>query len=127
MKRFFIFAAMLLTMTAIAGNLNDDPPVIHPGTDHIILTPRDMMDKDRSIAMCQYHYDPSTCTIELTCLNTGRFTELYLLDHNGNELDCYSLDSDITSYAVLETPEDDGTYQIILISEKYYGEASIIR
>ena len=43
----------------------------------------------------------------------------------GHLVDYYTLDSDIASNAILEVPSDDNTYKIILISEKYYGEASI--
>ena len=38
MKRFFIFAAMLLTMTAYAGTLNEDPPLIFPGDPEEVIT-----------------------------------------------------------------------------------------
>ena len=125
MKRFFIFAAMLLAMTSNAVNLSDNPPIVHPKVDHIILTPRDMMDKDRSMAICEYWYDSSANCFELLCYDTGHNTELYLLDQDGQLVDYYTLDSDIASNAILEVPSDDNTYKIILISEKYYGEASI--
>ena len=55
MKRFFIFAAMLLTMTAYAGTLNEDPPLIFPGDpEEVILVPQDLYDIDRSVALCEY-------------------------------------------------------------------------
>ena len=125
MKRFFIFAAMLLTIGANAGNLNDDPPVVKPGSDHIVLTPRDMMDKDRSMSFCTFTYDTSNDILEFTCCNTGNYTEILLLDRDGNEIGYASIDSDLTSVAVIETPDAAGTYYIVLSSEKYYGEATL--
>lgn len=125
MKPFFIFATLLITLAANAGNLCDDPPVVHPSVDHIVLTPRNMMDKDRSIAVCGYWYDCDADCIEFSCHDTGNETVLYLLDQNGQQVDRFMLDDDMTSYAILHVPATAGTYRIVLISEKYYGEASI--
>lgn len=125
MKRFFIFAAMLLTLTAKAVNTDDNPPKVLPPVDHIILTPTDMMDKDRSIAACWFSYDCTTDMIELTCIGTGCCTDLYILDQYGNEVDHCSLNSDFTVNAVLDAADASGDCRIILISEKYYGEATV--
>jgi hypothetical protein len=60
MKRFFIFAAMLLTLTVYAGTSDEDPPLITPAVEQIILVPQDMYDIDRTIASCRYSFSVET-------------------------------------------------------------------
>ena len=122
MKRFFIFAAMLLTMTVNAGNLQDDPPLITPSPEQIVLTPQDMFDIDRSIAICEYTYDISTGNIYVSCVGTGSHTVLYLTDQSGMVLDMTEIDSQIVQIAILNSNLSAGTYKIIINSEKYFGE-----
>ena len=122
MKRFFIFAAMLVTSMADAVNLMDDPPLITPSPDRIVLVPQDMFDIDRTIALCEYILYKESGTVYISCYGTGRFTELYLTDQNGILLDSIEINSEITQEAILNAPLSSGTYRIILNSEKYHGE-----
>lgn len=123
MKRFFIFAAMLLSMTVNAGNLQDDPPLITPSPEQIVLIPQDMFDIDRSIAICEYTYNILAGKVYINCIGTGNRTELYLTDQNGTLLDMTEINSATTQNAMLEADLSAGTYRIVLNSEKYYGEA----
>lgn len=123
MKRFFIFAAMLLSMTVNAGNLQDDPPLITPSPEQIVLIPQDMFDIDRSIAICEYTYSILGGKVYINCIGTGNRTELYLTDQNGTLLDMTEINSATTQDAMLEADLSAGTYRIVLNSEKYYGEA----
>ncbi|MBO5107881.1 MAG: hypothetical protein J6B97_05545 [Bacteroidales bacterium] len=122
MKRFLIFAAMLVTSMADAVNLMDDPPLITPSPDRIVLVPQDMFDIDRTIALCEYILYKESGTVYISCYGTGRFTELYLTDQNGILLDSIEINSEITQEATLNAPLSSGTYRIILNSEKYHGE-----
>lgn len=122
MKRFLIFAAMLVTSMADAVNLMDDPPLITPSPDRIVLVPQDMFDIDRTIALCEYILYKESGTVYISCYGTGRFTELYLTDQNGILLDSIEINSEITQEAILNAPLSSGTYRITLNSEKYHGE-----
>lgn len=124
MKRFLIFAAMLATSMAGAVNLMDDPPLITPSPDRIVLVPQDMFDIDRTIASCEYILYKESGTVYISCHGTGRYTELYLTDQNGILLDSIEINSEITQEAILNAPLSSGTYRIILNSEKYHGEDS---
>ena len=125
MKRFFIFAAMLLTMTANAVELENDPPTIKPPADIIVLIPQDMYEIERTIALCEYTLCPQTGTICITCHGTGADTELYLLDSRGMIVDHAAIDPDITPSVTFDMPETAGTYYIVLMSGRYHGEGTI--
>lgn len=122
MKRFFIFATMLMAWTVSADNLPDDPPPTTPSPDTIILIPQDMFDIDRTIALCEYTYDVTAGAVYVICYGTGRNTELYLISQTGAVVDFVVIDSDITQDTSLSLPDVSGTYKIVLYSEKYYGE-----
>lgn len=124
MKRFFIFAAMLLTMTVNAGNLQDDPPLVLPSPESIVLTPQDMFDIDRSVAICRYTYDITTGTVYIICHGTGCNTGLYLVDQTGCVIDTTTINSEMTQNAVLYSSFTPGIYRIIIDSEKYHGEST---
>ena len=124
MKRFFIFAAMLMTLTAYAGTFNEDPPLIKPAAEQIVLVPKGMYDIDRSIATCRYTLLQET--IEISCLGTGSETELYLTDDNGCVLQYASIDPDMTPVVTFDKPETSGTYYLVLNSARYYGEGIIM-
>ena len=49
MKRFFIFAALLLAHVSNATATHEDPPPVIPSTDRIVLVPQDMFDIDRTV------------------------------------------------------------------------------
>lgn len=123
MKRFFIFAAMLLTTTAYAGTLNEEPPLIKPSTEQIVLVPQDMYDIDRSIATCRYTILQDV--ISISCIGTGSVTELYLVDSNGYILQYTSIDPDTTPVTTFDKPEIPGVYYLVLNSARYYGEGII--
>ena len=126
MKRFFIFAAMLLTMTAYAGTLNEDPPLIFPGDpEEVILVPQDLYDIDRSVALCEYVYYHNIGQISINCYGTGRRTALYIVDEYGNIYDRTTIDTDVCNNVTLNIPEEAGYYMLILDSEKYHGESTI--
>ncbi len=122
MKRFFIFAAMLAALTLRAADTQDDPPVVLPSPESIILIPQDMFDIDRSLALCEYTYDIVNGAVYVTCHGTGCQTELYLLDNTGRVIDMTTVDSEITQDATLYSSLTPGTYRIVLDSEKYHGE-----
>ena len=124
MKRFFIFAAMLMTLTAYAGTLNEDPPLIKPAAEQIVLVPKGMYDIDRSIATCGYTLLQEA--IEISCFGTGSATEFFLTDDNGCVLQYVALDPAITPVITLDKPETPGTYYLVLNSERYYGEGIIM-
>ena len=127
MKRFFIFAAMLLTMTANAGNLSDDPPLIFPGEpEKVILVPQDLFDIDRTIVRCEYICQHSIGLVNITCYGTGRRTILYIADEHGNIYDQTTINTDVCNHITLSLPEETGYCTLILDSELYHGE-SIIR
>lgn len=122
MKRFFIFATMLMALTVSAGELMDVPPPTTPSPETIILVPQDMFDIDRSLAICEYACDADKGMVHITCYSTGRNTELYLISQTGAVVDLVMIDSDITQYTFLTLPDVSGSYRIVLNSEKYYGE-----
>ncbi|MBQ8809798.1 MAG: hypothetical protein IJZ69_05640 [Bacteroidales bacterium] len=122
MKRFFIFAAMLAALTLRAADTQDDPPVVLPSPESIILIPQDMFDIDRSLALCEYTCDIVNGAVYVTCHGTGSQTELYLLDNTGRVIDMTTVDSEITQDATLYSSLTPGTYRIVLDSEKYHGE-----
>lgn len=126
MKRFFIFAALLLTLALKADELPDKPPLILPGLEDVILRPTDMHDIDRSSARCICNYDPSSATLDFICNGTGRYTEIYLTDSYGNIMDVAAGDASQSTELSLRIPQQPGTYYIHLRSELYYGEARII-
>lgn len=127
MKRFFIFAAMLLTMTLNANVLSSEPPLILPGIEDVILRPTDMHDEiERSGARCICEYDPAFQSLNFICMRTGRDTEIFLTDANGITVDYALLDAVTDNSASLSTPAAAGTYYIYLRSESYYGEARIV-
>lgn len=125
MKRFSIFAAMLLGIMTTAKGSIDIPPPVTPSPDRIVLQPDDLFDKDRSIAVCEFICCPQTGTIDIFCCNTGNDTRLFLIDSDGTVLDYVELDSDFTENVSLTLPQQSGSYILVLDSEKYYGEGSI--
>lgn len=124
MKRFFIFAVMLLAQITSAMNSQDEPLPVLPSSDRIILVPQDMFDIDRTIPYCCYTYYPVSGQIEIHCEGTGNATWIYIM-RNGEPIDCTMIDSDLVQDAYLSIPQPSGTYHIILNSEKYYGEAML--
>lgn len=124
MKRFFIFAAMLLTLTANAVTLDEDPPMIKPEAEQIILVSKGMHEIERTIAFCGYTL--SADDISISCFGTGSDTQLYLTDSRGVILDYAEIDPDITSVITFDTPENPGIYHIMLDSRLYYGECIIM-
>lgn len=123
MKRFFIFAAMLLTLTANAVTIAEDPPMIKPEAEQIILVAKGMYDIERSIAICEYTL--SVEGISISCFGTGSDTQLYLTDSRGAILDFAEIDPDITPVITFDTPETPGIYYIMLDSRSYYGEGIV--
>ena len=103
MKRFFIFAALLLTLALKADELPDKPPLILPGLEDVILRPTDMHDIDRSSARCICNYDPSSATLDFICNGTGRYTEIYLTDSYGNIMDVAAGDASQSTELSLST------------------------
>ncbi len=125
MKRFFIFAAMLLTLEAYAGSMQGDPPPVTPGKEHIILVPQGLHDDiDRTIALCEYLLNTATGMIELTCYGTGADTEIMIITQDGICVDTININPDICPVAQMNIPSISGRYYIILRSCKYYGESS---
>lgn len=124
MKRFFIFAAMLLAQIAGAMNSQDEPLPVLPSSDRIVLVPQDMFDIDRTIAYCCYTYHPVSGLIEIHCDGTGNETWICIMK-NGNLIDSVMMDSDLIQDVYLTIPQQSGTYHIILDSEKYHGEATL--
>ena len=124
MKRFFIFAAMLLGISMTAKGSIDIPPPVTPSPERIVLQPDDLFDKDRSLAICEFLCCPETGTIEVFCCGTGNSTELFLVDSWGRVVDYAELDSDLTENVTLDLPQQPGSYTLILDSEKYYGVGS---
>ena len=125
MKRFFIFAAMLLSLTMGAFVLPDEPPLILPGTEDFVTTPTNMHDIDRSIPRCIYTYIPERGTIDFYCEGIGN-ADFYVVDQNGCTFDYARLDSSLTNNISLRLPDAAGIYYIYLRSESRYGEAMII-
>jgi hypothetical protein len=125
MKRFFIFAAMLLTLTLKANVEPDFPPLILPGTDDYVMTPTNMHDIDRSIARCIYTYIPESGTIDFYCDGIGN-AEFYLVDQSGCTIDHVRFNSNMTHHITLQLPDSSGIYYINLWSDTHYGEAMLI-
>ena len=125
MKRFFIFAAMLLTLTSGASVPPDEPPVILPGTDDYVTGPTNMHDIDRSIVRCIYTYIPGSGTIDFYCDGFGD-AAFYITDQNRLILDYVDFNSDSDHNISLNLPDTPGIYYIYLTSESRYGEAMII-
>lgn len=125
MKHLFLFAALLFTTNINANDLADDPPIVKPEAEQIILVPQDMHDIDRSIAYCGYTYDGNSNTLSITCHGTGSPTMLKLSDMNGNIVNHMVIQPDIEAQATFMIP-GKGTYSLILESFRYYGEGIII-
>lgn len=125
MKHLFLFAALLFTTNINANDLADDPPIVKPEAEQIILVPQDMHDIDRSIAYCGYTYDSNSSTLSITCHGTGSPTMLKLSDMNGNIVNHMVIQPDIEGQATFMIP-GNGTYILTLESFRYYGEGIII-
>ena len=125
MKHLFLFAALLFTLNANADDLQDDPPIVKPEAEQIILVPQDMHDIDRSIAHCGYTYDSNSSTLSITCHGTGSPTMLKLSDMNGNIVNHMVIQPDIEGQATFMI-HGKGTYILTLESFRYYGEGIII-
>lgn len=126
MKHFFIFAAMLLTLNINAYNLEDDPPIVKPEAEQIILIPQDMHDIDRSIAYCGYTYYSDMNMISVTCHRTGSPTVLTLFDGQGNIVDRITLLPEIDPQTTFILDGTENTYILTVESFRYYGEGIII-
>jgi hypothetical protein len=126
MKRFFIFAAMLISLTVKGMADPDGPQPVRPSTDQIILIPQGMFDPERTITLCRYDFDANPGTVELTCYGTGNHTELYIMTPDGLIIDQTLIDTDIMQNATLLLPTEAGTYYLILNSERYFGSVEII-
>ena len=125
MKHLFLFAALLFTTNINANDFADDPPIVKPEAEQIILVPQDMHDIDRSIAYCGYTYDSNSSTLSITCHGTGSPTMLKLSDMNGNIVNQMVIQPDIEAQATFMIP-GNGTYILTLESFRYYGEGIII-
>lgn len=125
MKHLFLFAALLFTTNINANDFADDPPIVKPEAEQIILVPQDMHDIDRSIAYCGYTYDSNSKTLSITCHGTGCPTMLKLFDMNGSIVNQTILQPDSDDQASFMIPIK-GTYILTLESFRYYGEGIII-
>lgn len=126
MKQILIFAALLLTTGLSVKGINDNPPLVKPEADQIVLVPQDMHDIDRSIVYCCYTYHRDERMISITCIGTGNDTELMLTDSKGNIVAYAAVMPEINPCTSLDVPDTDGTYILILESDTYYGEGIII-
>lgn len=126
MKRFFIFAAMLLTMTVNSMALTDEPPKIKPPAENIVLVPQGMYDIDRSIAICEYTVCTQSKSIYISCFGTGSDTELYLVSSTGSIVEYEAVDADNAASVIFELPQSPGIYYIVLESGSYYGEGRMV-
>lgn len=126
MKRFFIFAALLLTLSSGATQLPDEPPLILPGVEDVVLTPTGMHDDiDRNMTRCICEYVPAMHSLTFTCIGTGNCTEIFLADASGTTVDYACLDAEYDACTTLDVPGTAGTYYIYIRSGSHYGEARI--
>lgn len=125
MKHLFLFAALLFTMNVNANDLQDDPPIVKPEAEQIILVPQDMHDIDRSIAYCGYTYHSNTNMLSVTCHGTGSPTMLILSDMNGCIVNHTVIQPETEDQATFMIP-GKGTYILRIESFRYYGEGIII-
>lgn len=125
MKHLFIFAALLLSLNINANELQDDPPIVKPEAEQIVLVPQDMHDIDRSIAYCGYTYHSDMDMISITCHGTGSPTVLTVFDMNGIPVNQMTIYPDIEPHAMMML-SGNGTYTLVLESFRYYGEGTII-
>lgn len=125
MKHLFIFAALLLSININANALQDDPPIVKPEAEQIVLVPQDMHDIDRSIPYCGYTYYRDIKMLSITCHGTGSPTMLKLFDTNGRIVNQTMIHPDIEQQTGFMIP-DNGTYVLVIESFRYYGEGIII-
>lgn len=125
MKQLFLFAVLLFSMNINAYCLQDDPPIVKPEAEQIILVPQDMHDIDRSIAYCGYTCHKDLNILSVTCHGTGSPTTLKLFDINGSIVGQTTIYPEIEPQTAFAIP-DNGTYILVLESFRYYGEGIII-
>lgn len=129
MKRFSIFAAVLLMMTswAFADNNQSDPPPIRPSVEQIILVPQGLHDIDRTIVLCEYTCYPDTGILEFLCYGTGEDTQISLFSQGGVYIESIHINPELCPTGQMALPPEPGKYYIILNSSRYYGESCIIK
>lgn len=125
MKRFSIFAALLLTLSINAAAAEPDPPVVKPSADRIVNIPQDMFKPERTISYCDYEYLSNSLLISLTCYGTGSETSVSIIGTDGEIIDSACIDSDVTTPVFLDVPQKKGFYYIIVSSDSFYGECRI--
>ena len=126
MKKFFrIVASMILVgafisqFTTVAGSKSSAKSIR-------LSTSIKRHGPDRSIfpdATAWYY--PEEKTIEVNCSDTKE-TTVYLLDSRGEEISCDIFDPSISSFLMVDVPQAQGTYWLVIDSPVLYAEGSFI-
>ena len=70
-------------------------------------------------------YYPEEKTIEVNCSDTKE-TTVYLLDSRGEEISCDIFDPAISSFLMVDVPQAQGTYWLVIDSPVLYAEGSFV-
>jgi hypothetical protein len=79
----------------------------------------------RSMPVLEVFIDESLSVLEVNHSGIG-YTEMMIVDMQGNVLDYACADSSVSSMTQMDLPVIPGTYRIVILSHRYYAEGVFI-
>ena len=79
----------------------------------------------RSMPVLEVFIDESLSVLEVNHSGIG-YTEMMIVDMQGNVLDYACTDSSVSSMTQMDLPVIPGTYRIVILSQRYYAEGVFI-
>ena len=79
----------------------------------------------RSMPVLEVFIDESLSVLEVNHSGIG-YTEMMIVDMQGNVLDYACTDSSMSSMTQMDLPVIPGTYRIVILSQRYYAEGVFI-
>ena len=79
----------------------------------------------RSMPVLEVFIDESLSVLEVNHYGIG-YTEMMIVDMQGNVLDYACTDSSMSSMTQMDLPVIPGTYRIVILSQRYYAEGVFI-
>lgn len=79
----------------------------------------------RSMPVLEVFIDESLSVLEVNHSGIG-YTEMMIVDMQGNVLDYACADSSVSSMTQMDLPVIPGTYRIVILSQRYYAEGVFI-
>lgn len=79
----------------------------------------------RSMPVLEVFVDEDLSVLEVNHYGIG-YTEMMIVDMQGNVLDYACADSSVSSMTQMDLPVIPGTYRIVILSQRYYAEGVFI-